>query len=225
MPISWLREISFILPPWPSRNSKGRVQIVVNQGKEGVRDKGGTVKRKSAAWGWGSGSSSRRTHNSIFKQFCRNWTPPSPHPCQVGEVDCLLPALILTPHQLEPEGWWCWLPVTSPPTNQKNAPALSTPSLNHHYTASHYPLQAGIHSSVGRSPLCPPLSGQTVKLLFSTSPKNLSLRFNLASGYKDQIRLQEYTRSLWKININADVCVKISSVTSPVAIPNSNSLC
>ena len=143
----------------------------------------------------------------------------------VGEVDCLLPARILTPHQLEPEGWWCWLPVTSPPTNQKNVPALSTPSLNHHYAASHYPLQAGIHSSVGSSPLCPPLSGQTVKLLFSTSSKTLSLRFNLASGYKDQIRLQEYTRSLWKININADVCVKISSVTSPVAIPNSNSLC
>jgi len=106
MPISWLREISFILPPWPSRNSKGRVQIVVNQGKEGVRDKGGTVKRKSAAWRRDSGSSSRRTHNSIFKQFCRNWTPPLPHPCQVGEVDCLLPALILTPHQLEPEGWY-----------------------------------------------------------------------------------------------------------------------
>ena len=55
-------------------------------------------------------------------------------------------------------------------------------------------LQAGIHSSVGRSPLCPSLSSQTVKLLFSTSPK--TLRFNLASGYKDQIRLQEYTRSL-----------------------------
>ena len=227
MPISWLQEISFIPPPWPSRNSKGRVQIVVNQGKEGVWDKRGTVKRKSAAWGRGSGSSSRRTHNSIFKQFCRNWThPPSPAlSLPVGEVDCLLPARILTPHQLEPEGWWCWLLVTSPPTNQKNVPALSTPSLNHHYAASHYPLQAGIHSSVGSSPLCPPLSGQTVKLLFSTSSRTLSLRFNLVSGYKDQIRLQEYTRSLWKININADVCVKISSVTSPVAIPNSNSLC
>ena len=35
--------------------------------------------------------------------------------------------------QLEPEGWWCWLPLTSPPTNQKNVRELITPSLNHYY--------------------------------------------------------------------------------------------
>ena len=32
---SWLQKIVFILPPWPSLNSKGQVQTVANQGKEG----------------------------------------------------------------------------------------------------------------------------------------------------------------------------------------------
>jgi len=41
-------------------------------------------------------------------------------PHQVGKVNCMLPTSTKTPGQLQLEGWWCWLPIISPPTDQKN---------------------------------------------------------------------------------------------------------
>ena len=37
----------------------------------------------------------------------------------------------------------------------------------------------------GRSPLSPPLPGKVIKLVFSTSPKALSLRFDLSLVYRE----------------------------------------
>ena len=83
-----------------------------------------------------------------------------------------------TPYQVDAECWWCWLLLSSPPTYQKNARKLVTPSLSHHYKTSHYTLQAGTHSSEGTSLLWPSLPGKEIKLFFATSAKTLSPRFN-----------------------------------------------
>ena len=160
-------------------------QLLIRKGR-GRRDKGGTVKRNnSAALGQVPGSPSKDTHNNIFELFCRYWNPR-----RVGEVDCVLPTSRETPDGLEPEGWWCRLPLTSPPANQKNVHELITPPLSHYYETSHYPLQGGTRSSEGISLLWPPLPGKAIKLFFSTLPKTLSRRFNLVSGYRGRIRLQ-----------------------------------
>ena len=58
-----------------------------------------------------------------FELFCRYWNPH-----QVEDVlfiaYCLKAWRISD--QLESEGWWCRLPLTSPPTNQKNIHELIT---------------------------------------------------------------------------------------------------
>ena len=123
-------------------------QLLIREGR-GYRDKGGTIKRNSsAALGQGPGSPSRDIHNSIFELFRRYWNLH-----QVGKVTMLLRST-QTPDPLEPEGWWCWFPLTSPPTNQKNVPELITPSLNHYCKTPHYPSKWG-HSFAGISPLWP----------------------------------------------------------------------
>ena len=83
-----------------------------------------STRNNSAALGQSPGSPSRDIHNNIFELFCRHWNPH-----QVEEVNCLL-ASTSTPHLSEPEGWWCWLPITSSSINQKNVHKLTKPSWN-----------------------------------------------------------------------------------------------
>ena len=106
----------------------------------------------------------------------------------------VLPTSTETPDCLEPEGWWCRLPLTSPPTRQRNVPELITPSLTHYYKTSQYPFQVGTHSFEDISLPWPPLPGKAIKLFFSTSPQTLSPRFNSVSGYRGRIQLQEWVR-------------------------------
>ena len=63
-------------------------------------------------------------------------------------------------------GWngWCWLPITSPPTNQENVHELIMPSLNHCYKTSRSTLQGKTHSIEGVSPPHPPLPGKASQL-------------------------------------------------------------
>ena len=102
-----------------------------------------------------------------FKMFYRDWNPR-----QLEEVDWLLPTSMETPDQLEPEGWWCWLPLTSPPTPQKNVQELIIPCpLNHYCKTPHHPLQVSTHTSGDISPLWIPLPGKAIKPFLSTSLK------------------------------------------------------
>ena len=82
------------------------------------------------------------------------------------------------------------------------------PSLNHYYKISHYPLQVGTRSFEGISPLWPPWPGKAIKLFFSTSPKILSPRFNLASGYRGWIQLQ---RLVWMDAKDQNLCVWLTT--------------
>ena len=88
------------------------------------------------------------------------------------DVNCMLPTSTQIPGHLEPEGWWYWLLITSPPTNQKNVHELITLSLNHYHKTSHYPRQVRANSFEGISPLWRPLPSKAENLSFSTSPEN-----------------------------------------------------
>ena len=58
-----------------------------------------------------------------FELLCRYWNPHQVE--DILFIACCLQAW-RTSDQLESEGWWCWLPLTSPPTNQKNVHELIT---------------------------------------------------------------------------------------------------
>ena len=89
---------------------------------------------------------------------CRYWNSHQVE--DILFIACCLQAW-RTSDQLESEGWWCWLPLTTPPPkNQKNIDKMFTPSLNH-YHKTHYTLQVETHSYKGISPLWPPLPAKT----------------------------------------------------------------
>ena len=72
-------------------------------------------------------------------------------------------------------------------SHQNTVQKLVTPSLNQYYKTSHYLLQVWTHDFQGISLLWPYLPGKAIKLLFSTSPKPLSLRFDLVPKHRDQV--------------------------------------
>ena len=126
------------------------------------------------ALGQGPGSPSRDTHNEICELFCRyRWEeltvccpqalrPQTPWNQEVDDADSHLPH-----HQ----------PVRRTSTSCSRPLWTTTIKL----LTTH--LQGGTHSFEGISPLWPPLPAKAIKLLFSTSPKTLSRRFN--SVYRD----------------------------------------
>ena len=56
-------------PPGPSLSSKGQIRTVGHPGREGMQRREEQLRNNSAALGQGPGSTSRDTHNNIFKLF------------------------------------------------------------------------------------------------------------------------------------------------------------
>ena len=52
-------------------------------------------------------------------------------PHQMGEVNRMLPTSKYNTNRLESGSWWCWLLITSPPTNQKKVCKLYKSSDSH----------------------------------------------------------------------------------------------
>ena len=104
----------------------------------------------------------------------------------MGKVNCMLPISTKTPGQLQLESWWCWLPITSPPTDWKNVHELSHPPL--------WTITIKFLTTLSRSGhvvlrAWPPLPGKAIKqffFFFLLHPK-LSLRFHLVLVYRGQI--------------------------------------
>ena len=84
----------------------------------------------------------------------------------------------LTPDDLWIEGMWALHVPGS---------LSATPPLG--YKTPHRLPLVGTHSSEGISLLWPPLPSKAIKLFFFTSPKTLSLRFNLVSVFRGWIWL------------------------------------
>ena len=64
--------------------------------------------------------------------------------------------------------------------------------------------------------LCPPLPGKAIKLFFSTSPKTLSLRFDLAPVHRDQALM---TRRAWKMSWHGNTnCKPVCLSVFPVCL-------
>ena len=89
------------------------------------------------------------------------------------------------PRPVGPEGWWCWLLLTSPSTHQKNVHKLIMPSLNNYFKTFHYLLQVGTPGFEGISPLWPPSPGKVKKLSFFTSPITQSLKLDSVLVYRE----------------------------------------
>ena len=155
---------------------QGQVQTLANQGREGMQGQGRSREGNSAALGL---VPPRGTHATSSSRLAGTEAPSG------GEVLPVCCPHLVDANQLEPEGWWCRLPITSPPTNQKTVCELIKPhSLN--TVTPHYTLQGG---SEGISPLWPSWPVKELKL-FSISPKTRSLRFTLVLGYRGLIWLQ-----------------------------------
>ena len=81
---------------------------------------------------------------------------------QAEDANCMPTTSTWTPDRLQPAGWGGWLPMTSPPANQKNVHELTTPcSLTPHYPP---PSRAGHTSLEVIGLLQPPLPGKAIKL-------------------------------------------------------------
>ena len=89
---------------------------------------------------------------------------------------------------------WCWLPLTSLLTHQKKCPETDHALI--YYKTSPYVSKVGTDGFEGISPLCPPLPGKAIKLSFSTSPRTLSLRFDLALLYREAEFSASYTKAV-----------------------------
>ena len=99
--ISCLKDIGFIQHPWPSLSSKGWIQTIANQRREGIQkqekqSKVGTASRVLVP-------TQRNMHNNVFEFFYRTEAPT-----QVEDGNFRLNTRLLEHSS-----------VTSPPTNQK----------------------------------------------------------------------------------------------------------
>ena len=75
-PVSYLYEIGFLQPPWPSLSSKGQVQIVANQSSEGMRRQGRSSQdTRGQPWNRVLVPPQGYLTIPIFELFCRTKAP------------------------------------------------------------------------------------------------------------------------------------------------------
>ena len=78
------------------------------------------------------------------------------------------------------------LTLTSSPAHQKRVHELITPSLNNYYKTSYYLPHVGTHGFEGMThSTVSPFAWQSNEAILSTSPRTLSLRFDLALVYRE----------------------------------------
>lgn len=92
----------------------------------------------------------------------------------------MLPTSSEPPDHLEPKGRWCWLPITSSLTNQKNVHELTTPCSLNTIRLRTTQIQGGKHSFEGISLWWPHLPGKAKKVILFYLCKTPSPCFYLA---------------------------------------------
>ena len=130
------------------------------------------------------------THRTmIFELFCRY---RNPH--QTGAVNWVLPTSTETPDRLEPKGWWCWLPLTSPPYHQKNVHELITASLNYDYKLLTSPSRLRYTTLAHHSSRCLAKQRSYPFLLFYPNCIQDSIQ---GLGTEAELELKVQTRNWW----------------------------
>lgn len=116
-----------------------------------------------------------------------------------------------TPDLLEPQGWWLWLPTTSPPTSQENIHELISPcSLN--TQTPHSPLWGRGHSPWGTSLLCSHFAWQLKLFLFPCFYSASVFRGSQAFG--DSLR-RGAGRAWNQSREGSSQCVCVHGITGP----------
>ena len=144
---SWLQEIGFIQPPWPSLSSKEQVQTVANQGREGT------------------GRQGRSSQETIVQPWGRVLVPPQGIHITIS-LTCFADTEIPTrwkkltvccPQAHRPQTDWkqkadgadSQLPHHQPIRRVSTSWPRPPSSLDPYYKTPHYPLQVGTHSFWG----------------------------------------------------------------------------
>ena len=134
-PLLLLQEICFIQPLWPSLSSKGQIPTIVNQGRKVIWRQGRNSQETTAQPQGRVLVPHQGIHTTSLSWFADTETPTRREKLTVN--NSMLPISTQIPDWLEPEDWWCLLPLTSPTTNQKIVHELVTPSLNYHHKTPH----------------------------------------------------------------------------------------
>ena len=148
-------------PPWPSLSSKGQVQTVVDQGREGMQKQGRGSQETIVQ---GPGSPSKDTRNSIFELFCRTKTPTKWKTLTTWwsilhsrEGHSLITLRTREAHQETTWGQIKGVQALHTPWSLS-----ATPPLNLHYKTPHQIPLGWDTVFEGTSSLCPPLPGKAI---------------------------------------------------------------
>ena len=157
-------------PPWPSLSPKGQIGTVANQGREGMQRQG-RASQETIVQPWGRVLvPPQGIHiNNIFELFTE-LKPPTNGRCSILQIKGTRET-----HQEIPWGQIKGVQALhTPQSYQQPRPSTTAIKLLTKFS------QVGHTVLRGVSPLCPPLPGKAIKLFFSSSPKTLSARFDLA---------------------------------------------
>ena len=102
-----------------SLSSKGQLQTVTNEGKEGIQKQEDQLRTNSAPVKAASWLLFKGGHSCMFLSSSTGTKVPT----HVEDGNCRLSTSMWIPDWLEPKGWWLRFlechPITSPPTNHR----------------------------------------------------------------------------------------------------------